>query len=264
MSESLPPVSIVVPAYRESANLKPLTERIFAATRKAAIEAELIIVDDNSQDGTESVVDSLASDYPVRLVVRTDQRGLSSAVLAGFAEARYDRFIVMDADLQHPPEAVPEMLKALENGDCDFVSGTRYTPGGEIAEDWPLHRRLVSLCARLTARPLTPLSDPLSGFFAIHRRTWERAKHLDSIGYKIALEIYVKAGCRRPAEVSIRFNARHAGESKLTGAVIGGYLGHLLKLYRSRFPWLVWTIPAAVLILIALAFYSLGSTLFHE
>jgi len=239
MSTTSTGASIIVPTFREAPNIEPLVKRVFAAVRQAGIEAELIIVDDDSQDGTENIVQSLQSDYPVRMIVRHGQRDLSSAVLAGFREARCDKVLVLDADLQHPPEMVPVLLERLGRDDCDFVSGTRYGRGGAIVEDWPWLRRLTSRAATKMARPLTPLSDPMSGFFTMYRRTWEQAASLNPIGQKIGLELYVKGGCRRPAEVPIEFGTRSAGESKLTMHELVGYLRHLLRLYRFRFPWLI-------------------------
>ncbi len=224
-----------MPTFREAPNIRPLVERVFAATARAGREAELILVDDDSRDGTEAIVESLRSHHPVRLVVRRDARGLSSAVLAGFGEAKYDRFVVLDADLQHPPEMIPTLLSRLDEGDCDFVIGTRYGGKGGVAWEWPLRRRLASRVAMLLARPLVPLSDPMSGFFAIRRETWERAAPLDPIGYKIALELYVKARCKRPAEVPIRFATRLAGASKFGVVEQIRYLHHLSRLYRFRF-----------------------------
>ena len=252
--------SIIVPTYREAENLRPLTGRVFAALCPAGLEAELIIVDDNSEDGTEETVAALQRDYPIRLVIRRDERGLSSAVLAGFREAKYDRFLVMDADLQHPPEMIPVLLKRLEQPDCDFVIGTRYAGEGGIAGDWPFFRRIVSWTATLLARPLVPLSDPMSGFFALRRETWEQAARLDPIGYKIALELYVKGRCTRPAEVPIQFAARAAGTSKLSLPEQGRYLRHLARLYRYRYPWLtvgLWLLLAATAITLILLLISL-------
>ena len=252
--------SIIVPTYHEAENLRPLTERVFAALRAAGVVAELIIVDDDSRDGTEETVKALQGDYPVRLVVRREERGLSSAVLAGFGEAKYDWFLVMDADLQHPPEMIPVLLERLERPDCDFVIGTRYAGEGGIAGDWPFFRRVVSRTATLLARPLAPLSDPMSGFFALRRQTWEQAVRLDPIGYKIALELYVKGGCTRPAEVPIQFAARAAGSSKLNLAEQGRYLRHLARLYRYRYSrltvglWLLLSVAAIALILLLVRF----------
>ena len=223
--------------------MKRLTERLFAAAQKAGRPMELILVDDNSGDGIESAVEELSRDYPVRLIVRTGERGLSTAVLAGFREAKFDRLVVLDADLQHPPETVPAILDRLDVGDCDFVIASRFIEGASIAEDWPRRRRLASLVARWLAHPVAPLTDPMSGFFALHRSTWERAAPLNPIGYKIALELYVKARCRQPGEVPLDFAAREAGQSKFGLAEQVRYLRHLTRLYRFRLPcldWLVW------------------------
>jgi len=236
MSESLPPVSIVVPTYREADNLPALIERVFAAMSEAGYQAEMIVVDDNSQDDTERIVEIYAERYPVRLIVRTDERGLSSAVLRGFEDAKYDTFVVMDADLQHPPESIPQLVRTLHGGDCDFVYGSRYVAGGRIVGDWTWFRRLNSWVATMFARPLARLTDPMSGFFAMHRRTWERSATLDPIGYKIALELYIKGGCSKPAEVPITFGTRQAGESKLSLKEQIKYLQHLFRLYRFRYP----------------------------
>ncbi len=238
MPPSLSAVSIIVPTFCEGPNLKPLIERTFEATSKTGIETEMIIVDDNSQDATREIVEALGRRYPVRLVVRRQERGLASAVLTGFREARYDRFVVMDADLQHPPEHIPELIQRLDDKDCDFVIGTRYGAQSAIADAWPWIRWLNSRVAIWLARPLTPLSDPMSGFFALRRKTWEQADRIDPIGYKIGLELYVKGRCRRPAEVPIRFEVRAEGTSKNNFAERVRYLRHLARLYRYRFPWL--------------------------
>ncbi|MCO6437690.1 MAG: polyprenol monophosphomannose synthase [Phycisphaerae bacterium] len=246
-------VSIVVPTFREAENIPELTRRVFEATRTANIQAELILVDDNSGDGTGQVVERLQADYAVSVIVRRNERGLSSAVLAGFDRARHDRLVVLDADLQHPPEAIPALVEALDADDHDFAIATRYGRGGGIDSDWPLLRRIISRTATLLARPVAPLSDPMSGFFALHRRTWKGAARLDPIGYKIALELYVKGRCRRPAEVPIRFAPRRAGESKLTLAEQWRYIRHLSRLYRFRYPWLLPSL-IAVLVLASLGF----------
>jgi dolichol-phosphate mannosyltransferase len=258
MPSLLSAASIVVPTFREAPNLEPLIRRAFEALRPTGRPAELIVVDDDSRDGTDAVIETLQASYPVRLIVRRGERGLSSAVLAGFREARYDRFLVMDADLQHPPEMIPDLLERLDRGDCDFVIGTRYGGEGAINERWPLRRRLASRIATAMARPLAPLSDPMSGFFALNRQTWERAEQLDPIGYKIALELYVKGRCRHAGEVPIRFETRAAGQSKLSAGEQMRYLRHLFRLYRFRFPVvtgivLLGAVVVAVLVLLTLA-----------
>lgn len=249
-------VSIIVPTFREAPNIEPLVRRAFAAMKSAGVVAEMIIVDDNSQDGTEQVVSRLSAEFPVKLIVRREERGLSSAVVAGFMEAKNERIVVLDADLQHPPEMIPTLAAALDDPACDFVIGTRYAQGGSVAESWPWHRRLGSLAATLLARPLTPVSDPMSGFFAIRRSTWgQAASKINPLGYKIALELYVKCGCKQPVEVPIRFESRVAGESKLTFATQLAYRRHLQRLYAFRFPKLVWTFRLVMLAVVGYVGY---------
>lgn len=229
-------LSIIVPTYREAANLRPLCERVFAAVRAAEITAEMIVVDDNSADGSEQVVRELAGEYDIRIHVRTAERGLSSAVVAGFGLARHDTLLVMDADLSHPPESIPEIAAPVMNGSADFAIGSRYVGGGRIQQDWPWLRRLNSWGATLLARPLAPVRDPMSGFFCLSRRTWQRAERLNPIGYKIALELMVKCRCRRFVEVPIVFADRVRGESKLTARQQMLYLRQLAGLYWFRYP----------------------------
>ncbi len=128
---------------------------------------ELIIVDDGSPDGTADLAESYADVHPVRVVRRPGKAGLASAVLAGFAQARGDVLVVMDADLSHPPEAVPRLALAIEQG-ADLAVGSRYVAGGGT-EDWPLKRRVVSRAACLIGNVLVPIRDCTSGFFAIRR-----------------------------------------------------------------------------------------------
>lgn len=233
-----PSISVVVPTYREAPNIPVLAERLFAAFDAAGLTGELIFVDDNSQDGTEAAVQALAAIRPARLIVRTTERGLSSAVLAGFAEAKHDVLVCMDADLSHPPESVPRLLEPLLRGDADFVIGSRYVAGGRTDDDWGLFRWLNSKVATLLARPLTIVRDPMAGFFCLNRETLERARAagLNPIGYKIGLEILIKARCARVVEVPIDFADRLHGASKLTMRQQIEYLRHLARLYRFRWP----------------------------
>ena len=250
MSDTKHGVSVVVPTFREAANIAPLTRRIFSTLRTAGIDGELILVDDDSRDGTEESVKTLADHHPVRLVVRRGERGLSGAVLCGFQDSRFDRLLVLDADLQHPPERIPDLLACLDNPDCDFVLGTRYHAGGSVSGEWPAMRRLVSFLATLAARPLAPMSDPMSGFFALPRDVWLRADKLNPIGYKIALELYVKGRCRRPTEVPIQFGTRAAGTSKASLREGLRFFRHLWRLYWYRFPRMMAMGCAALAILI--------------
>jgi dolichol-phosphate mannosyltransferase len=231
-----PQISIVVPALNEAPNLRPLIEQIAAAMGARAYE--IIIVDDNSTDDTQAVVVALARSHPVRIVVRTQAKdGLSGAVLRGFAEARGEILVVMDADLQHPPSKLPELIAPLETTDADFVIGSRYIAGGSMAEKWGAVRRLYSRFATFLARPFSGrTSDPMSGFFALRRSTYDRAQRLTPLGYKIGLELMCKSRVQKVHEIPIHFAERTRGESKLTLKQQFKYLEHLSRLYDFTYP----------------------------
>lgn len=232
-SSTCPSVSVIVPAYREAENIPSLVERIDRVRQEYDLDLEVLIMDDDSRDGTAEAVQSLGRPW-VRLVTRRENRGLSPAVLDGFALARHDVLLVMDADLSHPPEKIPEMIDALTVGH-DFVVGSRYVPGGSTDEDWGPFRWVNSRAATLLARPLTSLKDPMSGFFALRRETYERAAPLNPVGYKIGLELLVKAKCRRVCEVPIHFGQRRLGESKLSVREQLRYIRHLRRLFIYKY-----------------------------
>lgn len=237
--------SIIVPAYKEAGNIDELTRRVFAALESEGFakgSVEMLIVDDNSRDGSVEKVQALrAQGYNVEILVRTTERGLSSAVIHGFNKSSGKYMMVMDADLQHPPESVPEVLRAFGIQGTEYVLGTRYPKQANkkdiaIDKDWPIHRRIISWGARILARPLTSLSDPMSGFFAIRRDVFNKGfKNVSPIGYKIAMELFVKCNVNKYEEVGFPFGVRTEGESKLTGKVIIHYLKHLKALYLYSF-----------------------------
>ena len=235
MHQHPPQLSIIVPTFREVDNIALLTQQVFSVTSAADIAAELILVDDNSQDGSAALVDSLKSDFPVQMIVRNNERGLSTAVLRGFEHAKGDIFLVMDADLSHPPDRIPDLYDLIKDDEADFVFGSRYASGG-ATKDWPFLRRLNSWVATILARPLTPATDPMAGFFCLRRRTWQNAAPLNPLGYKIGLELLIKGRCSKLKDVPILFADRHAGESKLTFRQQLLYLVHLKRLYFFKHP----------------------------
>ena len=228
-------VSIVVPTYQEAPNIVSLVGRVASAMLGMGRRWEMIIVDDDSRDGTDAIVaDLAASGEPVRLVTRRGERGLSSAVIAGFRQAGGQVLVCMDADLSHPPEALPAMLALIDSGQSDFVVGSRYVAGGSTEASWSLARRLNSQAATLLARPFARLNDPMSGFFALPREVFLQAVDLSPIGYKIGLEVIVKCGCRRIMEVPIHFADRKAGQSKLSIKEQLNYVRHLVRLAKFK------------------------------
>ena len=228
-------VSVVVPAMNEADNIPLLLPRLAAAM--AGRPFEVIIVDDNSKDRTPQVCEELAKTYPLRLIVRTQPtHGLSGAVLHGIAEAKGDTIVVMDADLQHPPERVPDLVAALDGG-ADFSLGSRYVEGGSTDHEWTFFRKVNSDVATYLARPFAgKVRDPMSGFFALRRATFDRAERLTPLGYKIALELMCKCRVRQVREVPIHFGLRTAGESKLSIKQQFRYLEHLSRLYDFTYP----------------------------
>lgn len=228
-------VSVVVPTYNETANLRPLAERLFAAAAKADLEVDLLFADDESAGSAASaeVVAALAAEglaARIHTRARAEGRGLSSAVLLGFARAKYETLVCMDADLQHEPEAVPAVAAPVLAGDADFSVGSRNCGGGDIGFEWSLFRRVLSSGATLLAAPLSASTDPMSGFFCVTKATLARGAP-DPIGFKIGLEVMVKCRCARVRDVPITFREREAGESKLSAKQNVEYLQQLAGLY---------------------------------
>lgn len=231
-----PEISVIVPTINESENLPALLERMSAALAPAVYE--VLIVDDNSRDATPAVCAELANKYPLKLLVRTQPtNGLSGAVLHGMAAAQGKYFCVMDADLQHPPEKLPELLRPLQEGSADFVLGSRYMPGGSTEAEWGILRKINSRIATFLARPFAGIAtDPMAGFFALKRETYQGARNLTPLGYKIALELMCKCRVKNVREIPIHFGMRQKGQSKLSLKQQFRYLEHLSRLYDFTFP----------------------------
>lgn len=219
--------SIIVPTYNEKENIKLLIEGIAQAFNSQ--EYEIIVVDDASPDGAAEVAHSLSPVYPVRVIKRKGKLGLSSAVLEGFKNSEGEILGVMDADLSHPPQAIPQFIEPLREGKVDLVIASRYVEKGGIL-NWSLKRKIISRGAKILARPLTPLKDPLSGFFFLKRKVIEGVS-LSPKGFKIGLEIIVKGKYKKAVEMPYIFRDRRYGKSKCSWGEYKNYLSHLLKLY---------------------------------
>jgi dolichol-phosphate mannosyltransferase len=235
MTQSDAPASItvVVPTFQEVLNIPNLVERLQRVRGQHRLDLELLLMDDDSRDGSRELVEAMALSW-VQLVTRTSNRSLSEAVLDGLTRSRRDVLVVMDADLSHPPEKIPEMIAAL-NSNVEMVVGSRFTDGGSTADDWGVLRWLNSRIATLLALPLTRLTDPMSGFFALRRSTFERGSEFNPVGYKILLELIVKCRCVRISEVPIHFDNRRFGLSKLSFQEQLKYVQHLRRLYNYRY-----------------------------
>lgn len=249
-------LSIIIPTYNESENIIDLLSRITKLfSFSSSLTPEIIVVDDNSPDDTGRLVeyyskhnmgfrnlhpsqlDNIGSEYEacsVRVIHRSHKTGLVSAILEGIKSSIGQYILVMDADFSHSPELIPKMIHELENPDIDIVVASRYTMGGSIV-GWPFKRRLISKGAVKIAKYGLPIKkdvkDPMSGFFALKRQVIQDIK-IDSAGYKILLEILVKANNARVKEIPYTFTDRKAGKSKLDRAVILDYIKAIYHLYR--------------------------------
>jgi dolichol-phosphate mannosyltransferase len=230
-------VVVVVPTYNERDNLPVLIERIFAAAEGQRWRLEVLVVDDQSPDGTAELARTVGENYPGRVTVleRSGPRGLAVSVLDGIGASEAPVIVVMDADLSHPPESLPRLVAPILSGQSDFVIGSRYVEGGSTP-GWGFARRLNSFVATLLARPLCGgIRDPLAGFFALRRAAIPERSSLTLRGYKIGLELLAKADSLRVAEVPIEFRDRSRGQSKLGLRAEVDYLLHLVRLYGFRF-----------------------------
>ena len=229
------PFSIVIPTYNEAAGIGKLVEALDATFRANGLDGEIIVVDDNSPDGTGAIVDELAEGFPVRCLHRSGKLGLSSAVIDGWGIARPESVALgaMDADFSHDVDALPKMVAALESGEYGLAVGSRYVPGGGIA-NWPKRRIITSRVACWLARPLTRIKDVTSGYFLVRRDALDGVT-LDPIGFKIGLEVIAKARYGKAIEIPYVFTDRVAGESKLNNREIFNYLKQLSRLYGTAF-----------------------------
>jgi dolichol-phosphate mannosyltransferase len=225
-------ISIILPTYNEIDNIKIIIPKIAEVLNREGLKGEIIVVDDNSPDGTASVARDFRDKYPVKVCVRKSDRGLSKSVIEGFKLAEGDICLVMDGDLSHPVESIPEMVKPIILNECDETVGSRNIQGGGC-EEWPLLRRIVSKIAGYMAKGLTSLSDPTSGFMAIRKSILDDIV-IDPLGWKIVLEVTVKAQ-PRIKEIPILFSERKKGKSKLGINTQIDYLHHLWRLYSFRY-----------------------------
>lgn len=232
MLDMVPDLSVIVPTYNERARLTELVNALFVAARSSDVNLEVVIVDDNSPDGTGELADELAATYAIRVVHRSGKLGLGTAVVAGFAVASADILAVMDADFSHPPSFLPKMLIALRATDADVLVASRYIPGGSTP-NWPFKRRVLSRVGCLLARGLSPIRDAASGFFLI-RREITRGVTIHAGGFKICIELISRGAPRRLVEVPYRFDDREMGESKMSLREASGYLVQLKDLYRLK------------------------------
>ena len=212
MGEEKLHISLITPTYNERENIPLLAEEIFQILAdEPAIDLELIVVDDNSPDGTGEVAEALKEKYPVKVVHRAGKLGLGSAVMEGFAQSERPYLGVIDADLSHDPAILPQLIGGLRQH--DLTIGSRFGETSYV-EKWALHRKLISLVGVGAARLLTGVQDPLSGYFFLRREVLGDLQ-LTSGGYKILREILIKGRYQSHLSIPFIFRNRQFSNSKL-------------------------------------------------
>ena len=224
-------LSIIIPTFNEAGNIVELLERIAKCLHSA--DWEVIVVDDDSADGTAEIVTRLSCDDPrVRCLKRVGRRGLSSACLEGMSLSTKRFLAVIDADLQHDEQLLPAMLRVLAEGRLDLVVGSRYLHRGSVAA-WSRRRRWLSRGATAMTRRLLAvgLTDPMSGFFMIRRQVVTQvATQLSNSGFKLLLDLVTcSPQPLRLVELPYTFSPRRHGQSKLDANVLWSFLGLLLR-----------------------------------
>ena len=227
-------LSLIIPTFNESANLGKLIHILVELfDRQIRDRYELIVVDDNSPDQTWKYAQDLTAQYPqLRVMCRQQEKGLATAVIRGWQVAKGEILGVIDADLQHPPEILLQLLAEIERG-AELSVASRHLEGGGVS-DWHLGRRILSRGAQILGLAILPevigrLSDPMSGYFLVRRRAIA-GQRLKPTGYKILIEVMARGSVKWLSEVSYIFQERQAGASKVTSKQYWQYLQHLIQL----------------------------------
>ena len=229
-------LALTIPTLREAENIRHVLDHVRAVLDPLGIQYEILVVDDDSRDGTEEIVSDIAhQDHRVRLLVRRGQRGLSGAILYGWQNTDAGILGVMDADLQHPPELLPRLIGAVLSG-RDLAIGSRYTPGGSLSE-WNPMRKLISAAAVWVTwpiqRPGLRAKDPMSGYFFVRRECVEQIP-FQRTGFKLLLEILVRGKIHSIEEIPFAFGLRYRGASKASFKVAVDYGRLVARLYANR------------------------------
>lgn len=229
----MPLLSVVLPTYKEAGHIQDLLDTIAQAL--VGIDYEILVVDDNSPDGTHAKVVEVQRRNPrVVPVLRVNEKGLATAVIEGMRRATGTYVVVMDSDFQHPPATVPKLLEAAEKINADLVVASRYVPGGG-APGFAFTRRVISWGAKMLAVIGLPpirhfkITDPMSGFFLVRKSAID-VDAFHPIGYKILVEVLARGNIQRATEVGFMFDVRRGGVSKLRLQTQWDYFRHVVTL----------------------------------
>ncbi|HEX5410235.1 MAG TPA: glycosyltransferase family 2 protein [Terriglobia bacterium] len=242
-------ISVIIPTYEEADSIQDVIRRSGMALAASGEQYELIVVDDNSGDGTAELAEGLSSEFHVRVLRRAGRLGLATAVADGWKLARGDLLGVIDADLQHPPEILVALAAALRQSNADLAIASRYIAGGGTT-DWEFIRRVISggathLAASVLPLKLSAVSDPMSGMFVV-RAAAISGLELSPLGYKILLEVLARGRIEHIVEVAYQFEERARGASKLGARQYAEYLAHLVRLAVATGQFRAWVLYSLV------------------
>jgi dolichol-phosphate mannosyltransferase len=230
-------LALIIPTLNEAENIRSVLSRTRSVLDPVGIRYEILVVDDDSRDGTGDIVSAIALEDPrVRLIVRKGAKGVAGAILMGWENTDASIVGEMDADLQHPPEVLPALVSAILAGH-DVAIGSRYAAGGSLG-DWNLPRKLLSNAALWVAMPVQRkqirAKDPTAGYFLVRRECIDQIQ-FQRTGFKLLLDVLVRGRIRSIKEIPYTFESRQYGESKATFKVAREYAGLLARLYWKRF-----------------------------
>ena len=236
-SSSWEKLALIIPTLNEAENIRGVLDRTRSALDPIGIDYEIVIVDDDSSDGTGDIVTAIGLQDPrVRLVVRKGAKGVAGATLLGWESTDASIVGEMDADLQHPPELLPALVASILAGH-DVAIGSRYATGGSLG-NWNLPRKLLSNAALWAAVPVQRkqirAKDPTAGYFLVRRECIDKIQ-FQRTGFKLLLDVLVRGRVRSIEEIPYTFESRHHGASKATFKVACEYGGLLARLYWERF-----------------------------
>ena len=228
--------ALVVPTLNEAGNIVTMLDRAREALSHVPLDWEILVVDDNSTDGTAETVRRYCETHTrICLLERRAQKGLAGAITYGWEHTDAGLIGVMDADLQHPAELLPELVTKVCQG-SDIAIASRYLRADSM-EAWSLPRRAISRFSVLASRPVQKsglrVSDPMSGFFVLRRECIE-GSHFQTTGFKLLLEILAKGRICSVAEVPFKFGTRSSGKSKANGMTAVHYFSLLCRLLLER------------------------------
>jgi dolichol-phosphate mannosyltransferase len=240
-------LALIIPTLNEAQNIRNVLNRVRSVLDPVDIDYEILVVDDDSSDGTGEIVSAIGLEDPrVRLIVRKGAKGVAGATLLGWENTDASIVGAMDADLQHPPELVPALVAEILAGH-DVAIGSRYADGGSLG-NWNLPRKLLSNAALWVAMPVQRkqirAKDPTAGYFLVRRECIDQIQ-FQRTGFKLLLDVLVRGRIRSIKEIPYTFESRHHGASKATFKVACEYAGLLARLYWERFGFHQREIPRA-------------------